>query len=159
MQSNFKLFITKALKKFWNQILILKFLGSIDWIFIRFLIFSPNICAYRLRWFYFYWAIIKKTLNKSIFLKITKDKFSFDFDIWKNYWDHRDHGPLLLSPILLDLGAILPILLNPSSDRKSLPNFIGILTVGIGDSFATLHKVDKKQNCIFQVYNKSYSKK
>ncbi|GAQ84401.1 phosphatidate cytidyltransferase [Klebsormidium nitens] len=56
----------------------------------------------------------------------------------QRFTDVRDSGPLILSHFSLLLGCALPLWLAPSSGGPSLASFAGVLSIGVGDTLASM---------------------
>ncbi|CAM6085856.1 unnamed protein product [Calypogeia fissa] len=56
----------------------------------------------------------------------------------KPFTDHRDSGVLIISHFSLLLGCALPVWLNSGSGDRPLASYAGILSLGIGDTMASV---------------------
>lgn len=71
--------------------------------------------------------------------------------------DKQDSPSLILTPIYLIFGIFLPVFLKPirNSEQRHLYHYAGVLTVGIGDSFAAIIGSKYGRHCWYKS-DKSY---
>lgn len=62
----------------------------------------------------------------------------FLYTTLRKFQDGKDQGPLNLSYIYLNLGITIPILYDYFQGKVTITSYVGLVTLGLGDSFALI---------------------